>query len=194
MEWSVWVEEGYCAYGTMLSAYIDFTPLPSGAVRCIGPFGRENQSEMSVKRAMQDLTLKLESEHLDTHQFVLWGSYVQDAEFEEHRVNLLSSTCGYSPLPWIRGQILGREALKHSDREWLVSDGMAVHKSGLSFPRPGHSIVDHAMFHPTTAEFAVSQLREFANAHFNIRSSASDIPLFRWRPIGEKIDQTQRSR
>ena len=192
MEWKIWAEEGYCAYGTILSAYIDLTPLPSGAVRCIGPFGRENQSEVSVRRAMQDLTLRLESEHLGIHQFVLWGAYVEDAEFEEHRVTVLGSKCGYSPLPWIRGQILGREALKHSGREWLVSDGIAVHKSGLRFPRPGHSIVDHAMFHPTTAEFAVSQLREFVNAHFNIRPGASDIPSFRWRRIGEKIGHTQR--
>lgn len=131
---------------------------------------------------MRELTLDLEENHLDPSQFVLWGGYVDHPRFEEHKVNILDTTCGHVPAPWIRSHLVGPSPAQLS-REWIVSDKEVAHRSGLSFPSVHSSEIDGSMFHPDNAEFSVIKLHEFSNKLMGISHRAVELPLITWTPL-----------
>ena len=184
MKWKLWRDQGFAAFGESLTAYIDFRALPSGAIRCVGPFASSTMREATVKEAMRDLTVYLEENHLGDENFVLWGAYADFPQYKEHQIEILGSTCGYLPAPWLRSELLGD---KESSviREWSIGEGAVAHRSGLSFPHSQASLVDSAMFHPSTSERAVLKLCSIWQHLSGANQEMTSLPVLRWTPMDQ---------
>ena len=181
MDWKVWPDQGFGALGT-LTTHIDFSPLPSGAIRCVGPFSTADTCRHEALSAMRELTIEIEENHVERDQFVLWGGYADRAEYREHEIEVSGTTCGFIPAAWLRTQLLGTEGAS-VDREWTQSAGSLVHRSGLVLPNTGSSVVDSAVFHPRTAELALVKLYELWEHVLEPGKSSLRLPVFRWTPV-----------
>ena len=136
---------------------------------------------------MRLLTTQLEDDYLDESQFVLWGAYSDRAEYQELQVKVLDSVCGFVPTAWMRTHLLGVDNPSAS-REWTFAVDNIVHRSGLSFPRVSNSVVDSAMFHPSTAEISVVKLRKLWEHLLGPQDSIDSMPIFRWtRTADEEV-------
>jgi len=181
MGWKIWPEQGFGACGAF-TAHIDFSPLPSGAIRCVGPFSSGDACQQEALSAMRSLTIEIEDSHLEDNQFVLWGGYMDHAEFREHEIEVSGTTCGFVPATWLRTQLLGIDDVR-IEREWTRTMDGLVHRSGLSFPDTGASLVDAAMFHPHTADLALVKLYEAWEPILGARKRSLRLPVFRWTPL-----------
>ena len=185
MEWQIWRDYGFCALSASITAYVDFCPTRSGAVRCVGPISaNECLSADVVLREMRNLTVKLESEFLEKDQYVLWGSYLDSAIYQEHEIKVLDVTCGYVPMVWLRTQLLGCES-HDVEREWLVTGNTCLHKSGLSFPGINGSFVDLSVYHPENLRMCVNWLSQHASTlGAKMQNSLEfEADRFNWTPL-----------
>ena len=181
MDWKLWPERGFGALGP-LTAYIDFSPLPSGAIRCVGPFSTGDSCQHEALSAMRALTVEIENNYLEDNQFVLWGAYADRAEYQEHEIEISGTTCGFVPAVWVRTHLLGTEDAS-VDREWTRSADGLVHRSGLALPNTGSSVVDSAVFHPHTAELALVKLCGMWEHVLGSDKNSLRLPVFRWTPV-----------
>lgn len=191
MDWKVWKDRGYCALGNSISAYVDFTPTPSGAIRCVGPFSVTATSAEVMQSAMRSLTVMLESQFLEEDQFVLWGSYCDHPQYKEHEITVLGTICGYIPVPWLRTHLLGYDSISIA-REWEHSNEVVSHRSGLQFPCTALSVADTMIFHPSTLEESIVSLsgHSFHIARLLKLDRSHDVlhlPHFRWSPSNESL-------
>jgi hypothetical protein len=197
MDWKIWPERGYCALGDNISAYVDFQPTPSGAIRCIGPFSPADTSINDIEHAMRCLTLLLEDAFVAKDQFVLWGAYRDHAHFREHEVSVLGTVCGYVPVPWMRTHLVGYGAA-NLDREWVVLANKIRHRSGLQFPSTDSSIVDAMMFHPDCADESLLKLNELSKQIAKVfKTSTVDtcpaLPHFAWHLSSAQMTKAKRA-
>jgi hypothetical protein len=70
-------------------------------------------------------------------------------------------------------------------REWAIGEGVVAHKSGLSFPHTQVSLVDSAMFHPSTSERAVLKLCSIWQQLSGANQGMTSFPAFRWTPMDQ---------
>jgi len=181
MDWELFPEQGFGVRGP-LTVHIDFSPLPSGAIRCVGPFSAGDTSQHDALSAMRELTIEIEDNHLEGDQFVLWGGYSDHAGYREHEIEVSGTTCGFVPAAWLRTQLLGIDDPR-IDREWTRTLDGLVHRSGLSFPNTAASMVDSSMFHPSTAELALVKLYEAWEHVLGSEKNSLRLPVFRWTPM-----------
>ena len=181
MEWKVWPGRGFCSYGDKTSAYVDFNPTPCGAIRCVGPFSIDIPPQSGV---MKDLTSLLEKKYIDPDQFVVWGTYCDFPQFEEHKMEIQGLECGFIPAPWMRTSLLGIEEQRMA-REWIITPKSVTHRSGLKFPDTPLSVVDSMLFHPTLEVASVMKLNAYSmQLHSGIAKSNKkklpSLPSFHW--------------
>ena len=137
---------------------------------------------------MRELTIELEDNHLEEDQFVLWGGYTDRADYLEHEIEISETICGFVPAVWLRTELFGGDGCR-IEREWTRSVDELIHRSGLSFPNTGSSVVDSAMFHPLTAELAIVKLYKAWEDAYEFDVNSLQLPVFRWTPsrVAERI-------
>jgi len=183
MDWTINGKSNFCVDGSGLTAYFDPNQTASGAVRCLGPFGNAEISPSIVKSRMKELTLQIEDIYRAFDGYVVWGQYCVQADYSEHAVTVLGSTCGYIPFVGARSALFepGSENLTP---EWRILSGKLRHRSGLSFPAGIDHELDPSVYHPVTIRAALAELKKHAQRLFDIpKQSTSVIPMLRWTPI-----------
>ena len=151
MWWKISERTGFANYGRDLTAYIDFEPTSSGAVRLLGPFdGPDSRySAVQVCNQMQRLTNLIEASYISDSQYVVWGSYQEEPDYVEHSFPIQGTTCGFRPAIWLRS-LSFPQGVK---REWYEFG----HRCGLSTSEKKNA-PDMRLFHPNSAELAQSVL------------------------------------
>jgi len=171
---------------------MDASATRSGAVRCVGPFSRNERPMRAdqVVSLMVDLTNRIELEALDASEYVAWGTFRRNAPDSTHQLPLLGSDFFFTPNIALRSEILDLSPVtspQHSiSREWTISesDRKVWHRSVCEFEvshsiqrihatihvREGRAGLDKALFHPATAKEMLSCLMRRALRLLGIKS------------------------
>ncbi len=182
MEWKIDRNSGHCGLDNGISAYVDFQPTSSGAIRCVGPLSSRAADPREIRLAMAQLTLQLEQEHLDFQNYVVWGSYTDTPTYMEHSISILGALSGFIPVLWLRGNLLD-ESPSVESREWLRMDSALLHRSGLSFPFQDKSNLDAQLFHPSNFATTLRMMTNLANRRTEQRHGMKITPIARWTPF-----------
>lgn len=161
MDWSVDLTSGHCAHGEGLTAFLDVGKEGSCYLRCLGPFGSEMLDPQRVLILMSSLTELLESAINGIGKRVVWGSYIDKADYLEHQFPIQGGFCGFLPNLVMRESLVGLDANAQGGRSWQEEEGALVHFSGLRLEKSGRSVdlscVDPQLLHP---DYLEDQARE----------------------------------
>ena len=139
--WDLDLETGHLAHKSGLYAYIDRSPTPRGALRCVGPFSTytTNIRLHTMRRITAEAIRALEGLPGYEDVYTLWGSHARRTEAEGHLIRIMDQDFQFVPNPSFRSNLILclRDNLTEEQltREWesKLSSKTIKHKIGLSF-------------------------------------------------------------
>lgn len=141
---------GHCGHTSGATVYLDPSPTPSGAIRCIGPFVEDSTSERQMRGLLQQFLTVVHARFPNC--WVAWGAYEESPMLSQHLFPMIGTHCGFLP-----------DLTRSSDsNHWEFGKALATHRSGLRVDffdeSVGLSSVDPELLHPYTLHFVVDEL------------------------------------
>jgi hypothetical protein len=191
MSWSIDSVAGHCAHSSGLNVYIAEGE-SARYIRCLGPFGCPSMNESEVKDISGDLSQQLET--LKPDYFVVWGAYLDRAEYWEHRFSILGSYCGFVPNLAYRDEVVDQAFNDNPKRNWTEIGDNFVHYSGAIYNFANGILdagnVDPALLHPETASALLTRLVElafFSSNDIGKESIQVDLRGVAWDPCTPRL-------